>query len=208
MKSVLCSVAFLAAAIPLAGSAQDDLLSRMSAVNANLHSYSASMKAHVAMTTFPYISTDLNGTYYHKDPDRDKVEITSGLPGLAQQFSQLYPRLVPPSQWNDVFTVTKVSDDGTTTHFKLVPRKQGNVDHIDANVDDKRATVTAMTWSYANGGTAEMTNTYSDVKGYTLITSQTGRVDEPQYKGTITSTLSNYQINPSIPDSVFSQASR
>jgi outer membrane lipoprotein-sorting protein len=206
MKSLLCALAVLAAAIPLSGAAQDDLLARMNAVNANLHSYSASMKAHVAMTTFPYISTDLNGTYYHKDPDRDKLEITSGLPGLAQQFSELYPRLVPPSQWNQVFTVTKVSDDGTTTHFKLVPRKQGNVDHIDANVDDKRATVTAMTWAYANGGTAEMTNSYSDVKGYVLVTSQTGRVDEPQYKGTITSTLSNYQINPNIPDSTFAQS--
>jgi outer membrane lipoprotein-sorting protein len=205
MKLVLCALALLLASLPVAGTAQNDLLSRMSAVNTNLHSYTATMKAHVTMTTFPFISTDVSGTYYHKDPDRDKLEITSSLPGLAQQFSQLYPRLVPPSQWNEVFTASMVSDDGTTTHFKLVPRKQGNVDHIDATVDDKHATVTAMTWTYANGGTAEMTNTYSNIKGYTLVTSQTGRVDEPQYKGTISSTLSDYTINPNIPDSTFAQ---
>lgn len=193
----------LAASLPAATAAQDDILSRMSAVNANLHSYTATMKAHVTMTTFPYISTDLNGTYYHKDPNEDKLDITSGLPGMAQQFSQLYPHIVPPSQWNAVYTVTKVSDDGTTTHFKLVPRTAGNIDHIDATADDKRAVVTSMTWTYANGGTAQMTNTFGNVKGYTLITSQSGAVNEPQYKGTITSTLTDYKINPNIPDSVF-----
>lgn len=209
MKSTLWALAVLSALLaPLSGLAQEDLLSRMSAVNANLHSYTAAMKAHVAMTTFPYLSTDLNGTYYHKDPDRDKLDITSGLPGIAQQFNQLYPHLVPPSHWNEVYTVTKVSDDGTTTRFKLVPRTQGNVDHIDAVVDDKRAVVNAMTWTYANGGTAQMTNTYSNVKGYTVVTSQTGRVDEPQYKGTISSTLSDYKINPAIPDTIFAQSSQ
>jgi outer membrane lipoprotein-sorting protein len=206
MKSALCALALLAASLPAATNAQDDLLSRMSAINGNLHSYTATMKAHVAMTTFPYITTDLNGTYYHKDPDRDKLEITSGLPGVAQQFSQLYPKLVPPAHWNDVYTVTKVSDDGNSTQFKLVPRKQGNVEHVDATVDDKRAVVSSMTWTYANGGTAQMTNSYGTVKGYTLITSQTGHVDEPQYKGMISSTLSDYKINPDIPDTVFAQS--
>lgn len=203
MKAMICALALLAGLLPAAGSAQDDLLAKMSAVNKNLHSYTASMKAHVVLTTFPFMSTDLQGTYYHKDPDHDKLEITSGLPGIAQQFGKLYPHIVPPAQWPQVFTVEKVSDDGSATHFKLTPKTQGNVQTIDAVVDDKRGTVTSMTWAYANGGTAEMTNTYSEIKGYELVTSQTGRVDEPQYKGTITSTLSNYKINPNLPDSVF-----
>jgi outer membrane lipoprotein-sorting protein len=203
MKAFLSILAIFAALVPASGVAQDDLLSRMSAVNRDLHSYSATMKAHVTMTTFPFLATDLNGTYYHKDPNLDKLEISSGLPGVAQQFSKLYPHIEPPSRWNDVFNVSKLSDDGTTTHFKLVPKTQGNVQSIDASVDDKRATVMSMTWNYANGGTAEMENTYSVVKGYTLITSQSGKVDEPSYKGTINSTLSDYKINPQLPDSVF-----
>ena len=76
---------------------------------------------------------------------------------------------------------------------------------VDAVVDDKRATVTSMKWNYANGGSAQMTNTYGRVDGYTLITSQAGVVDEPQYKGTITSTLSDYKINPNLPDTIFAQ---
>jgi outer membrane lipoprotein-sorting protein len=205
MKPLLGALAILAALMPVRGSAGDDLLARMSDVNRNLHSYVATMKAHVTMTTFPFVQTDLSGTYYHKDPDLNKLEITGGLPGMAGQFSKLYPRIEPPSAWSALFDVTKVSDDGSNTHFKLVPKKQGDVVSIDAVVDDKRATITSMTWSYANGGTAEMSNTYGNVKGYILITSQTGRVDEPEYKGTIDSTMSDYKLNPAIPDSVFTE---
>jgi hypothetical protein len=204
MKPLLSILALLAL-LPAAAGAQDDLLTRMSAVNKNLHSYTATMKAHVVMTTFPFLTTDLTGTYYHKDPNFDKLEITGGLPGVAQQFGKLYPHFVPPSQWAGVFTVSRVSDDGTTTHFKLVPKKEGNVESIDAAVDDKRATVSSMTWNYANGGLAQMANTYAEKNGYLLITSQSGQVNEPQYKGSITSSLSDYKLNPPLPDSVFAQ---
>lgn len=200
----MCLV-FAAALAPHGSAAQGDLLARMSAVDANLHSYTATMKAHVALSTFPFLSTDVRGTYYHKDPDLNKLEITSGLPGVAQQFGKLYPHIEPPSRWPGLFIVTQVSSDGTTAHFKLVPRKPGNVESIDATVDEKSATVSSMRWYYANGGSAEMNNRYSTVKGFLVITSQTGNVDEPSYKGTISSTLSNYVMNPSIPDTVFQQ---
>lgn len=201
--SLPAAVLALAGLLPSATAAQGDLLARMSAVNSGLHSYTASVDAHVKLTVFPYLQTDLAGKLYHKDPDLNKVEFTSGLPGVAQQFGKLYPRIEPPSRWNDVFKVTMVSDDGKTAHFRLEPRKEGNVSAIDATVDDASATVASMTWHYNNGGTAEMSNSYSTIKGYRLVTSQSGMVDEPQYKGTITSRISNYAINPPLSDSVF-----
>ena len=60
---------------------------------------------------------------------------------------------------------TVVSDDGTTTTYRLVPLKQGNVDHVEARVDDKSATVPSMRWNYDNGGYAEMNNRYGHVRG-------------------------------------------
>lgn len=199
-------LALLAAtALPIASSAGDDLLGRAAAVNPGLHSYTATLKAHVKLTTFPFIATDLEGTYYHKDPSMDKLDITSGLPGMAKQFSKLYPHLVPPQQWNDVFVVTKVADDGKATTYKLVPRKQGNIEHIDAVLDDKSATLASMRWNYDNGGTAQMRNAYSTIAGHLVVTAQTGSVDEPSYKGDIDSTLSNYHFNPKLPDSIFQE---
>lgn len=202
----LICIGALAVVLPGRTDADSMLLARMAALNPNLHAYSATMHAHVALTTFPFLSTDLVGTYYHKDPNFDKVVITAGLPGIANQFSQLYPHIVPPSDWTRVFVVKVVSDDGSQTAFKLVPRKRGNVDDILTRVDDKTATITSMQWNYSNGGSASMENTYSNVDGNSVITSQIGHVDEPVYKGDITTTLGDYRINPDLPASIFNAA--
>jgi outer membrane lipoprotein-sorting protein len=204
MKMLVAALAAMVCALPIGASADDnDLLARVAAVNPGLHSYTATMKAHVALTTFPFLSTDITANVYHKDPDRNKVEITSGLPMVASQFGKLYPHIEPPARWATAFVVSKVGDDGTHTTFKLVPRVSGNVDHLDAVVDDKAATVSTMRWTYVNGGTAEMNSTYGLVQGQMMVTSQTGTVEEPNYQGTITATLSDYKINPPLDDSIF-----
>ncbi|MGC2129077.1 MAG: hypothetical protein WA629_03170 [Candidatus Aquilonibacter sp.] len=182
-----------------------DLLTRMIGLNSNLHSYSATMHAHVALESFPFLSTDIVATYYHKDPDLNKISVTSGLPAIAQGFSQLFPRIEPPARWNALYAVTPAGDDGHTTTFTLVPRAPGNVSKITVSVDDATATIRAERWDYANGGWASMDNRYSVIQGNALVTSQTGHVEEPSYKGDVTATLSGYQLNPNLPDSLFTQ---
>lgn len=179
------------------------LLARMEAANADVHSLSAQIHAHVAMRSFPYLTADLSGTYYYKEPDKTKVVFTGGVPLIAQQFDRLYGHIESPSQWQQLNAVTLVSDDGKVARFKLVPHKHGNVESIDATVDDKSATVTSMRWNYANGGYAEMNNRYTAMDGRLLVASQTGHVQEPGYTGDITSTLDRYKINPALSDSLF-----
>ena len=197
----------LAAALALADAPApaDDLLTRMAAVNPNVHAFTATLHANVVLKSFPFLSASLTGTYYHKEPDKTKVVFTGGVPLIGQQFDKLYAHIESPSRWQDVYQVTLVSDDGETTALRLVPRKQGNVDHIDARVDDKTATVRQMRWNYANGGYAEMNDRYSSVEGNLLVTSQTGHVQEPGYVADITSTIDNYTINPNLSDDIFNQ---
>ena len=195
----------LAAALPLQSTAADDLLTRMAAVNSGLHSYSATMRAHVALTTFPFLSADIGANYYHKDPDLNKVEVTSGLPAMASQFSKLYPRFEPPARWPELFTIKTLGDDGKITSFELTPKVSSNIASMTVKVDDASALTKSVQWNYVGGASAVMENTYQQQHGYWLITSQTGSVDEPSYKGTITSTLSNYKINPELADSIFQQ---
>ncbi len=179
------------------------LLARMAAVNSDLQAFSASMRAHVTMRSFPFLAADLTGTYYYKAPDQQRVVFTGGVPLVAQQFDRLYAHIESPSQWQAIYAVTPLSDDGTTTRLRLVPRKQGNVESIEASVNDKSATVTSMRWDYANGGYAELANRYGRVAGYLLVESQTGHVQEPGYVADITSTIDQYKINPSLPESLF-----
>ncbi len=189
--------------LELAAAPQSDLLTRMASINPNLHSFSATLHAHVTMKSFPFIATDLVGTYYYKEPDKTKVVFTSGVPLVASQFNKLYARIENPSRWPDVYHVTLVRDEGGVATFRLVPRKQGNVDRVDATVDDKSATVVSMQWNYGNGGYAEMTNHYRRIQGNLLVQSQKGHVEEPGYIADLSSTIENYKINPSLPDSVF-----
>ncbi len=179
------------------------LLARMAEVNPNLHAFTATMHAHVVMKSFPFLSADLTGTYYYKEPDKNKVVFTSGVPLVAQQFDKLYAHLDSPSEWTDKYAVTTISDDGGTARFKLVPRKPGNVEEIDATADDKTATVISMRWRYRNGGYAELTNHYGRVEGNFVVQSQSGHVEEPGYVADITSTIGDYKINPAISDEIF-----
>jgi hypothetical protein len=202
LSSALPLLAALALWAPPA-TATGDLLDRMAGLNPNLHAFTATMHANVTLKTFPFLSAQLVGTYYHKEPGKDKVAFTSGVPAMASQFDKLYAHIAGPAQWQELYVVTKVSDDGTVTTYRLVPRKRGNVDRIDATADDKTATVRSMRWNYANGGYAELDERYGQIEGNTLVTSQTGHVSEPGYTADISSTIDNYKINPDIPDSVF-----
>lgn len=179
------------------------LLGRMAAVNPNLHTFTATLNAHVVMRSFPFLTADLVGTYYYEEPDKNKVVFTSGVPLVAQQFDKLYAHIESPNKWSALYEVTLVSDDGKTASFKLVPRKAGNVEEIEATADDETAMVISMRWKYSNGGYAEMTNRYGRVDGNLVVESQTGSVVEPGYSADLTSTIGNYKINPTLPGGVF-----
>jgi hypothetical protein len=189
----------------LATIALANLLTRMAQVNADLHSYTATMRADVHLLTFPFLETQLVGTIYRKEPDREKLVITSGLPVIAQQFGNLYPNIASPQLWPQLFVIKAVSDDGNVTRLHLVPRKRGNVDHIDARVADATALVTELRWNYRNGGWAEMTQRYSLVDGEQLAVAQQGHINEPGYVADISATVEDYHINAPIADDVFSQ---
>ena len=185
--------------------ATPDILARMAAVNPDLHTYTATLHAQITLRTFPFLATQIVGTIYRKEPDLEKLVVTSGLPGVADQFSKLYPRIVSPSRWNDLFVVTVTGDDGTTSKLRLVPRKRGNVDHIDATVDDRTALISSMRWNYDNGGYAEMSQQYASIDGNSLPTTQTGHIEEPGYVADITSTVDEYHLNVPLSDSAFEQ---
>ncbi|HEY8297004.1 MAG TPA: hypothetical protein VIG32_03165 [Candidatus Baltobacteraceae bacterium] len=183
------------------------LLQRMGQLNPHLKTYTASIHADVDLHAFLSLSPTLDGTYYHKEPDKDKLVFTSGLPTIAKQFSKVYPHIDNPSEWGTVYAITPEGDNGTTTTLKLVPRKQSRVDHIDVKIDDKRATIDEMRWTYTDGGYALLDQTYSRVGGNYLVSRQTGHVDTPHYTADVKSTFSNFKLNIPISDAVFKEDS-
>jgi hypothetical protein len=180
-----------------------DLLSRMSAVNADLRTYTATLHADIRMSTFPFLATEITGTIYRKEPSEEKLVITNGLPGIAQQFGRLYPQIVAPSLWVQRFHVREMSDDGTVSHLRLVPVIRGNVESIDATVNDRTALVAALRWNYRNGGWARMAQTYQTIGDDELAVTQQGHIQEPGYVADIDATVTDYHLNVPIADDVF-----
>jgi len=206
MKNLLRFLAVFAATLALTAPSaadQSDVYLRMQRLNASLKSYQA--KVHVAVVThsFPFLSPTLDGTVYFKTPDRNAVEFKT-VPAIANQVKKLVGSLEPASEWPRLYDVTLVSDDGTTSTFRLVRKKHGRIDHVDVTVDDKTATVTSMAYHYNdNGGFIAFKQTWSEIDGNFDLESQTGKVDIPHYNGDVTSTFSDYKFNVDVPDTVF-----
>jgi hypothetical protein len=179
------------------------LIERMIANSNGVNSYTASVHADIVMHTFPFLTPSLDGTLYHKEPSRNKIIFTNGLPYMAQQFSKVYPEVESPSRWNQVYYISTEGDSGGATTLKLVPRKHGRVDHIDATIDDKTAQLVALRWNYNDGGYATLDQTYSTIDGHPFVTGQTGHFEVPHWTADLKSTFTDFKINANIPDTIF-----
>ncbi len=182
--------------------AQNPLFKRMIALNAAVKSYRADVHLDVALKTFPYISPSLDGNVYYKKPDREAI-VFDTVPALASQFKKVYPKVDPPGRWLALYTVGVVSDENGATLFRLVPKRNGRVDHLDVRVDDSSATIKSYTWTYKEGGYVSIDQAYTSVDGVYLVEKQTGHVELPAYKADVTSNFKNYKLNVAIDETVF-----
>ena len=194
----------LSAPVPRAA-ADGDLYARMQHLNAGLRSYRADVTVAIQLHTFPFISPTLAGTAYYKRPDKTAVDFQS-VPALASQLKKVVGQIEPPAEWPSLYEVTPTGDDGTTATFRLVRKKNGRIDHVDVQVDDRTATVAAMTYFYKDqGGTIAFKQSYDDIDGNFVIKQQTGKVDIPHYNADVSSSFANYKLNVDLPDSLFDE---
>ena len=180
------------------------LFKRMIALNGGLRTYTAAVHLDVAMKSFPFISPSIDGNVYYEKPDKTAI-VFETVPALASQFKKVYPRLDPPAAWMTLYDIAVMSDDGTTTLFRLRPKKNGRVDHLDVKVDDATATVRSYSWTYKDGGSISFDQSFTSIAGNYLPEKQTGHVDLPAYKADVTSAFSNYKLNVSIAPSIFDE---
>jgi len=187
-------------AVPNAG----EVYRRALNVNAKLKSYTANVTLDIKMTSFPYLSPELTGTAYYRHPDKRAV-VFDTVPVLAEQAKKVYPKVEEPVEWPKVYTVTPLSDVAGVTTFRLIPRKNGRVEHLDVKVDDANGTIVAYAWTYKDGGFVTFDQTFKSIDGNFLPDKLNGRVDLPSYKANVTSAVSNYKLNVAIADSVFTE---
>ena len=79
----------------------------------DLHSFSATMHAHVTMKSFPFLSADLVGTYYYKAPDKKRSSSPAAFRWSPSSSTSSTRTSSRRRNGADVYAVTIVSDDGT-----------------------------------------------------------------------------------------------
>jgi hypothetical protein len=194
-----------ASPVPVALDAQtNSLFKRMVALNGDLHTYRATIHLDVALKSFPFISPSLDGTAYFKRPDKEAVVLDT-VPAIASQFKKVYPKVDPPGNWTATYAVYVLGDSEGATTFRLVPKKNGRVEHLDVKANDANGTITSYMWTYKDGGFVAFDQSYKMLDGNYLIDRQSGHVELPSYKADVTSQFTNYHLNVAIADSVFGE---
>jgi hypothetical protein len=190
--------------VPIASLDASPLLRRMVNLNPTLRTYKATIHLDVALKSFVPLNPSLDGNIFFKQPDKEAV-VFDTVPSLASQFKKVYPRVDVPANWLRLYDVSQLSDDGASTVFRLIPKKNGRIEHLDVKADDTNATIKEYTWTYKDGGFVTFDQTFETISGNLLPEKQTGHVELPSYKADVTSVFSNYQLNVQIADSVFEE---
>ncbi len=205
MRILAHAYALLALTLVGAGSAQTasmDLLSRAANPNPSLKSYTATVVLSATLHAVIPVHQTLNGTVYYLKPKR-KIEFQN-VPGPLSRFKDLAASTPTYDEAVARYTITPLTDDGTTSTYSLVPKDTGSrVKTVTLSVDDRAALINRAQWAYTNGGSLSFSPTYARVGSFNLPSKTAIAARFPGYSVDGALTFSNYQPNASVSPSVF-----
>jgi hypothetical protein len=190
----------------VAQTASPDLLQRAANPNPTLQSYLASATLSAELHAPIPVHKTFQGTAYYLKPAH-KI-IFANASGPWARFREMASMAPSYAEVISEYTITPLVDDGKTSTYALVPRKQGGrVKTLTVTVDDQAALIVRVVWGYTNGGTLSFDQTYVGVGAFRLLSKSNISARFPQYSVDGTLQLSNYQPNAQVPPSVFATGS-
>ena len=174
--------------------------------NPNLASFQGRLHVDVRMISFPWIREHLDATTYYQRPSNYEV-VFDRLPKVASGFEKLYTDVGDPSNWDKRFIMTndgQVSFAGhTDIALRLVQRVRGMIDHETVLVDPATWSIDQIRYDYYNGGSITMSQSFRQLGGYTLLTSQRADIKIPHVRAVAEGTYTDYQTNVAVDPAVF-----
>lgn len=184
------------------------IVARVIERNPNLSSFQGRLHVDIRLISFPFLRQHLDATTYYKRPSNYEV-VFDKVPSYARGFEKLYTDVGDPSNWEKRFVITTA---GYATFGKqrdvvlyLVQRVRGMIDHETVLVDPTNWTIDQIRYDYYNGGSITMSQTFHDVGGYLLLTSQRADIRIPHVRAVALGTYSDYQTNVAVNDAVFAR---
>jgi hypothetical protein len=216
-RAAAATVAFLVALPGLAMPAKADdavitdpdaILSRVMERNPNLSSYQSRLHVEIRLTSFPFVRQHLEGSTFFKRPANYEV-VFDKVPSYAKGFEKLYSDVGDPANWKQRFVISNMGradfEGRSDIVLHMVQRVRGMIDHETVMIDPNAWTIDRIRYDYYNGGVVTMTQHFTPVGGYTMLSSQTAEIKIPYVRAVANGTYTDYQTNVAISDAVFTK---
>jgi hypothetical protein len=184
------------------------LIQRVVERNPSLSSYQGRMHVDIVMSSFPYLRQHLDGTTYYKKPSNYEIAFDR-VPSYAKGFERIFSDIGDPSDWYRRFTITyegeRVFHEHVDAQLRMVQKVRGMIDHETVLVDPVAGTIDQIRYDYYNGGHITMTQAFTNVGGYTMISGQEVEIVIPHVHAVAHGGYSDYRTNVAIDDAVFTK---
>ena len=178
-----------------------ELLKRAADPNPTLHSYIASASLSAKLNGPLPLRKTFSGTVYYRKPVR-KI-IFSNVTGPLSKFKTMTSATPTFEQALAEYTITPLTDNGKVSEYSLTPQKQGSrVSSLRLRVDDASALIVRAVWSYNDGGSLSVDETYETVGAFNLPSVDTIAARFPGYSVDGQMRFSGYELNAPVPPSL------
>lgn len=176
----------------------DAIVERLLHRNPGLNSYSAHARLDIHQVNFPYLHPVLEGTQYYNSPGFtvfDFPHSPSYLKGITKVESAAYSA----NRWLHCYDIT-VADKPDQYVLHMVPKIRGEVSDVYVTVVKSGDEMAQFDWFYHNPGDhVSLTQTYSNVNGYSVVTGQESEITLHHIRAKGSSSFYGFQYNLPVP---------
>ena len=202
----------LAATVPSPAPSPDaaTIIRRCQSAWLGLSSYQVpvTVSAHVRVSIIS-LPVNMTGTQYYQAPDRQALHLDNP-PSFARGLGDTLSTMGTPQTWLQDYVIASpvVQPRGRHTAYVLTgtPKRSGSrVKTMTLEFSTATYVIENVNFAYTNGATLQVAFQHHHVSQYHLARIATVTARFPSYSGVATITYGNYQLNQTVPASIFQQ---
>lgn len=207
MKLSLFSVLLVLTALPgWSMETVEKIFEKAKAVNPGLQDSSADMSVEInAVLGFIPYKTAATGKYYHKQPDKNKLDLQKA-PSWLKKYPQVFGYKLPDLTRYNVLKIQETDLRGNPVYrIQLVPKQHTNdITNIDIYFNRNDYSVPKFDTFY-NKGHLYVDMDYSKSGQFVVCDRLSADFEFPNITATASATYSGYSFNQNLPDSMFAE---
>jgi len=176
----------------------DDVIDMVLDRNPGLRSYGAHATLNVRQLNFPWLSPVLEGKVYYTKPGYEVYDFPH-TPSYLQGITKVEGAVGLANRWRHCYDITlETRPDSYVLH--MVPKILGEVAQMDVSIDKKSGEERFFNWSYhRETDSVQLWQTYSNVGGYDVVTSQAADITKHLIRAKATGTFDAFHFNVPVP---------